>query len=137
MIYTIYPQKDATLYEDTNRKDYNYGLDEILEIQKFVSHSQVNGVKNSRIALNFTSSNVRAEYRNSISQSYLQMFCAVEEEISRDYKLIVGRGEAFTNGTGKLLRQPSINDGANWVYSDPQLLIKWRATSDLICSNRV
>ena len=49
MIYTIYPIKDTTIYQDDDRKDKNYGLDEILELAKFVSQSQVNGEKNSRI----------------------------------------------------------------------------------------
>tara|TARA_Y100001938_G_scaffold150640_1_gene242595 strand:- start:306 stop:1406 length:1101 start_codon:yes stop_codon:yes gene_type:complete len=127
MIYTIYPLKDTTLYQDTNRADYNYGLDEILEIQKFVSHSQVNGIKNSRMVISFHSSSLPSAYRTQISSSHLQLFCATEEEISRHYNLIIGRGQTFINGTGKLLRQPSIGDGATWNYSDAPNTTAWRA----------
>ena len=35
MIYRIYPQKDATIYEDNVRKSQNTGKDEILEVGKF------------------------------------------------------------------------------------------------------
>ena len=35
MIYRIYPKKDATIYEDTARKNQNTGKDEILEVGKF------------------------------------------------------------------------------------------------------
>ena len=34
MIYRIYPSKDATIYEDSLRKDQNTGKDEILEVGK-------------------------------------------------------------------------------------------------------
>ena len=35
MIYRIYGQKDATIYEQTNRTAQNTGADEILEVTKF------------------------------------------------------------------------------------------------------
>ncbi len=129
MIYTIYPVKDTTIYEDDARKQENFGLDEIIEISKFVSHSQVNGEKNSRIILNFNSSSLDSVYKNhstDVSASYLQLYCAKEEEISRDYNLIIGRGEDFTNGTGKMLRNPAANDGANWLYKDATTTTAWR-----------
>ncbi len=129
MIYTIYPVKDTTIYQDDDRKEKNYGLDEILEIAKFVSHSQVNGERNSRVILNFHSASADTVFKHhstQVSASYLQLYCAKEEEISRDYSLIIGRGEDFVNGTGKMLRAPAANDGANWQYKDATTTTTWR-----------
>ena len=95
MIYTIYPIKDTTIYQDDDRKDKNYGLDEILELAKFVSHSQVNGEKNSRILLDFTGSSI-SKFEIStgdVKKATLQIYSAKEEEISRDYNIIIGRGD--------------------------------------------
>ena len=53
MIYRIYPSKDATLYEDTPRKEQNTGKDEILEIGKFYDTDNTSLLGNSRVLLEF------------------------------------------------------------------------------------
>ena len=126
-IHTIYPTKDTTIYSHTGSNNYNYGLDEMLDITKYVSHSQVSGEQNSRICINFTSSDFPSAIgAGEISMSYLQLYCAHEIEISRDYDLIIGRGDDFVNGTGTIIRRPAATDGAGWKYSDIYLSKAWR-----------
>ena len=53
MIYRIYPKKDATIYEDTLRKNQNTGKDEILEVGKFYDIDNSSLIGNSRVLLQF------------------------------------------------------------------------------------
>jgi len=127
MIYTIYPTKDTTLYSHAANRDFNYGIDEVLELTKHISHSMISGEHSSRAVLNFTASDFPDTKFGSPSGSFLQIYCAHEQEISRDYTLIIGRGQDFTNGTGTYIRAPKAIDGANWSYSDNQTSTTWRS----------
>jgi hypothetical protein len=134
MIYTIYPTKDTTLYSHASAKSYNYGLDEVLELTKHISHSMISGEHSSRAVLNFTASDYN-HISGKPSSSYLQIYCAHEQEISRDYSLVIGRGQDFANGTGTYIRSPKAIDGANWDYSDNQSSTAWRANFPATESN--
>lgn len=135
MIHTIWPIKDTTIYEDAARDEYNYGLDEILEIQKYVSSSTVDGIKNSRILINFTASDVY-DSSHPVNAAYgdpviftLTLYSANEYENTNEYDLLIGRGDDFVNGSGKLTRNPGISDGASWNYSDGAAT-NWRQNWD-------
>ena len=119
MIYRIYPKKDATLYEDTPRKEQNTGKDEILEIGKFYSDDNTTLLGNSRAVLEFD--------LNEISQSIVsgditspQYRLRVENiesrEIESNYDLFVyPLYQGFTEGVGSEADIPHNTTHVSWV----------------------
>ena len=58
MIYRLYPKKDATIYEDTLRKNQNTGKDEILEVVKLYDTDNTTLLGNSRVLLQYDLSEI-------------------------------------------------------------------------------
>ena len=120
MIYTINPIKDTTIYQaDPTR---NTGVDQMLEIQKHTSTPTVNGIKNSRIIIGFDLTKFLLEgleptkvdlqlwsaNSNNISKQYILEFCPIAE----------ADATTWTMGTGLLIDNPAITNGANWTKKD-------------------
>ena len=122
MIYRIYPKKDATIYEDTARKNQNTGKDEILEVGKFYDPTNPSTlIGNSRILIEFdldTISNLISS--NDISGSvkyYLNLESTEEAEIASNYDLYVyPLKEQWLEGIGKESDTPHNEVDVSWVY---------------------
>ena len=117
MIYALYAQKDATIYERTESK--NTGLDSLLEL----SHELVGSASkyNSRILMKFDFTDV--QYRinaNKISANakyYLSMKSAYVAEIPQEYTVYAyPLSSSWTNGTGRFFNTPVTTDGVSWKY---------------------
>lgn len=117
MIYTIYPQFDATIYEKT--ESLNTGLDQVLELShEFVESSSK---YNSRILLKFNVSDIESKVNSGkISQNakyYLQLRTVDVKEIPQEYKIYAYPiSGSWSNGTGKYFNKPITTDGVSWKY---------------------
>ena len=122
MIYTVYPYKDTTIYQHSNK--LNAGIDEILELTKHVKTPEINGINNSRILLNFDIATFKSESAIP-TVATLKLFTANVSGIINDYNVrLAPIGAAYkdwTMGTGKTIHNPPSEDGASWAYSDDAL----------------
>ena len=121
MIYRIYPKKDATIYEDTLRKNQNTGKDEILEVGKFYDIDNSSLIGNSRVLLQFdlnaVSQSVSAGDISGSVKYYLNLEVTQEDEIETDYRLYVYPvKESWVEGLGKESDTPHNVTDVSWVY---------------------
>jgi len=122
MIYRIYPKKDATIYEDTLRKNQNTGKDEILEVGKFYDPTNPSTlIGNSRILIEFDLNTISNLISNgNISGSikyYLNLESTEEKEIASTYDLYVYPvKEQWLEGVGKESDTPHNETDVSWVY---------------------
>jgi len=129
MIYSIFPTKDTTIYED--EPYLNTGMDSILEITKTISTD----ITNTRILMKFDLDEIPDEALAASTASYFLNLISTEvREIPLSYSIyaypISGSWEM---GTGKSDYVPIVKEGAGWVYSDgytPQSV--WFSGSDNI-----
>lgn len=117
MIYVIYPEKDATIYERTESK--NTGLDSVLE----VSHILVGTASryNSRVLMKFDTNQIEEKINSSkISNDatyHLILKTAQVKEIPQEYSLYAYPiSSSWTNGTGRFINNPILTDGVSWRY---------------------
>jgi hypothetical protein len=118
MIYTIYAQKDATIYEKT--ESLNTGLDSILEI----SHQLVgtSSLYNSRVLIKFDASDIQSKVNSGKINSgsaryYLSLRSSEVKEIPQEYKIYAyPLSGSWTNGTGRYNNIPITTDGVSWKY---------------------
>lgn len=128
MIYTIYPQKDATIYERT--ESLNTGLDSILEI----SHQLIgsSSIYNSRVLLKFDVRDIESKVNSGKINSgsakyYLSLRSSEVREIPQEYKIYAyPLSGSWTNGSGRYSNKPITTDGVSWVYkSSKSVGLQW------------
>lgn len=127
MIYTLYSQRDSTMYERT--ESLNTGTDPILEI----SHQLVGSgsIYNSRILLKFDASDIEEKIANgeinSNAKYYLALRTVEAREIPQEYIIEAYPVSAsWVNGTGKYDNTPKTTDGVSWTYrTSKQVGIRW------------
>lgn len=116
MIYTIYPQKDATIYERT--ESMNTGMDSILEL----THETVgSSIFNSRILLKFDTTDVESRVNagkiSGNAKYYLSLRTVQAREIPQEYLVYAyPLSSSWTNGSGRYLNKPVTTDGVSWKY---------------------
>lgn len=125
MIYSIFPSRDATVYE--NSASVNTGMDEILELTKTVSSSNQPGVFNTRILIDFDTTPVsKSIASNEISGSdgqdpkfSLKVYNIAQEQVPSEYKITVTPiSESWSMGIGKTTYTPYVQEGVSWIYRD-------------------
>jgi hypothetical protein len=118
MIYTLYAQKDTTIYEKF--ETLNSGLDPLLEL----SHEKASTsslVYNSRVLMKFDMDEIESRVNSGkISQNakyYLSLRSADVREIPQEYTVYAyPLSSSWTNGTGKYFNNPITTDGTSWKY---------------------
>ena len=120
-VYKIFPTQDTTLY--SVYPDRNTGLDSILE-----ASLEVNGLINptpqtSRFLIQFSSDEINDIIDNKISgsqwQSNLKCFVADVTSLTQDTTLeVYPISQSWNMGTGRLVYNPEISDGASWNYKN-------------------
>jgi len=120
MIYRIYPSKDATIYEDTSRKNQNTGKDEILEVGKFYDTDNATLLGNSRVLIQFDLTSISSSIVSGeiASPQYRLHLENVENRgISSNYDLYVYPvKEEWYEGVGSETDTPHHELDASWVY---------------------
>lgn len=135
MIYTIYPNFDATIYERS--QSLNSGIDAILELSHQSRGIETSSMYNSRILMKFNLNKIQ-EYinENRISNDakyYLELKTAKVQEIPQEYTIYAHPiSESWINGTGQKEYRPQITDGVSWKYrSSAKAEIEWNVSQSL------
>ena len=118
MIYSIFAQRDATIYERS--VELNSGIDSLLEI----SHEQPgsgSNIFNARVLIKFDVSDIESKINsNKISSNakyYLSLVTADVRDIPQEYKIYAYPvSSSWTNGTGRWGNNPITKDGVSWKY---------------------
>ena len=125
MIYSIFPSRDATVYESLN--SVNTGIDEILELTKIVSSSNQPGISNTRILIDFDTSEISSSVASgAISGSdglspkyYLKMYSSTQDQVPFSYTLAAAPiSQSWDMGIGKSTYTPYTYEGVSWNYRD-------------------
>jgi len=131
MRYSIYPTKDATIYDQYIYK--NTGLDEVIELSKTVSSS--NSIENyiSRILMKFDTNEI-TDYlasSNAINPKYfLNLYTLDVKEIPLTYNiLILPVSQSWEMGIGKSTDSPETTDGVSWTYRNTYEGEQWATGS--------
>mgnify|MGYP006206091723 FL=1 len=135
MFYSIFPEKDATLYEISSSQ--NTGLDEILELKNTQAVAAGATVPyNSRIALKFDVTAISASMAGaspdipSNAKFYLRLYTTKAEELPLSYSLeTYPISQSWEMGTGRYYNFPKTTDGTSWKYRDGQLANNQWATA--------
>jgi hypothetical protein len=128
MIYSIYAQKDSTIYESS--QSLNTGLDEILEIQKTVTAYSAS--HNSRILIKFNLSEISSSIVQGTvapdARFYLNLRCITADEIPLEYTLEARPvSQSWEMGVGRKHSRPSTSAGVSWRYRTGN--IRWLSSS--------
>ena len=119
MIYRIYPNIDATIYEDTLRRLQNTGKDEILEVGKFYDTDNTTLLGNSRAVLQFDLSSISQSIVDgdiTSPQYRLRLENIENREIETTYNLnVYPLKQSFTEGMGSESDTPHIENHVSWV----------------------
>jgi len=118
MIYSIFANRDATIYE--RQYTMNTGIDPLLELSHETPGSG-SSIYNSRILLKFDVSDIESRVNsNKISNNakyYLALVTADIREIPQEYTVYAyPLSSSWTNGTGKFVNLPYTTDGVSWRY---------------------
>ena len=119
--YSIFPEKDTTLYSHPDRTILNSGHDEILEIVKEKGKSdQV--YYPSRVLLKFNSTDIIDVLQNKVNNTWsssLQLFSTEHKNLYETLNLqAYAVSTGWNEGTGRFSNLPSSSNGASWIYKD-------------------
>ena len=132
MIYHIYSDQDATIYE--KEPELNAGLDEVLELEKTIISST--SIDVSRILINFNVSSSISSLRSDslIStgslQATLRLYSLEPVNTPVNYSIeCYPISQQWTRGTGKYNYIPFLTNGVSWKYSTESTSSIWSTGS--------
>ncbi len=129
--YSIFPEKDTTIYSHPNRSDLNTGNDEILELVK-EKGSTNNLYYPSRILLQFSNENINIAINKSTNfTANLQLFSTEHKNLSTEQLVeVFPLSSSWNEGTGKYSNLPILSNGSSWLYKDNNISqTKWITSS--------
>ena len=120
MRYFEFPSKDTTIYQGNITSSQNTGLDEILEIQKYLN-ADGSTVYVSRILMKFDLSYISSSVQSGLiptsSKYYLNLYDANPKELTTSDTLYAYPiSQSWTMGEGKLGDYPRDEKGVSWKY---------------------
>ena len=119
--YSIFPEKDSTIYSNPDRDTLNTGNDEILELVK------EKGINNgiyypSRILIQFKDSDINNIISNKIPNDFsasLQLFSSEHTNLSQNQEVeVFAISQSWDEGTGRYSNLPISSNGCSWLYRD-------------------
>ena len=120
--YSIFPEKDTTIYSHPDRIHLNTGQDEILELTHEY-HPSGGLYYPSRILIKFKDSEIKDIFTNKLpnpTASYsasIELFAAEHKNVSDTYIISASMvSESWDEGTGRWDATPTSSDGACWIY---------------------
>ncbi len=129
--YSIFPEKDTTIYSHPDRLTMNTGNDEILELVK-EKGSQDDNYYPSRILIQFKDSDIRSvitKIGNNFSSS-LQLFSTEHKNLSLNHSIeVLAISQSWDEGTGRFSNLPTSSNGCSWLYRDNSITKKTWPTS--------
>ena len=133
--YSIFPEKDSTIYSHPDRNTLNTGNDEILELVQEKGTSNVNIYYPSRILLQFKNSEIQSISSSIISglpfSASLQLFSTEHKNLAQLQQTeVFTSSESWNEGTGRFSNLPSSSNGCSWVFRDNSTTgTKWSTSS--------
>ena len=147
MIYSIRPNRDATIYEST--QSMNTGIDEVLEIAKVVSASSTTNTFNSRILMDFDLSIVSKSIAAGVIGNYphqtlpkfmLNLYTLQASQIDYKYGIeVFPVSQSWLIGKGRRITRTfdggftHTKEGASWEYKDGENYFgnRWATSSQM------
>jgi len=118
MIYSIFPKHTATAYERYPKM--NTSRDEILELNKTVSSSEVSGTFNTKILMDFdlyANSQSMVTEGNTASAYFLNLYTSTTNTPDNSFTINLGPvANAWTPGLGRSTHLPITKTGVAWSY---------------------
>ena len=120
--YSIFPEKDTTLYSHPSRIKLNTGHDEVIEIVKEKGISDQRYYP-SRVLIKFKTEDIQDIFENKTSTtnwtSSLQLFSTEHKNLATTLNLYVyPLSQSFNEGTGRFENLPTSSNGATWAFRD-------------------
>ena len=121
--YSIFPQKDTTIYSNPDRDTLNTGNDEILELTKEIG-STSNIYYPSRILIQFSNSDIQTAISKANNfTSSLQLFSTEHKNLTSTQDIKIHPiYRTWNEGTGRYSNYPSSSNGCSWLYKDNSTL---------------
>ena len=144
MIYSIFPNKDATIYEGTlagtanvNMKYTNTGIDEILEVRKIVSSSLTADTYLSRALVKFdidwTKISGGSQWSDATPKAYLNLYTTEVSQLDDSNPIfeVWPISGSWTEGSGREQNTPQTLKGVSWVnrFGDDISGTEWKTTT--------
>lgn len=119
--YSIFPDKDSTIYSNPDRDTLNTGIDEILELVKEKGDNN-NKYYPSRILLQFKDSEINNIISNKISGNFsasLELFSTEHKNLAQTQNIeVFALSQSWDEGTGRYSNLPQSSNGCSWLYRD-------------------
>jgi len=120
--YSIFPEKDTTLYSHPLRVKLNTGKDEILEIIKEKGNSDQRYYP-SRILIRFKTDDITNIFDNVITTtnwtSSLELYSTEHKNLHTTLNVqAYAAAKSWDEGTGRFSNRPTSSNGASWIYRD-------------------
>lgn len=114
------PLKDASIYRRSIEKTYNTGIDEILEVQKYIDADNV--THTSRALIQFDLSDISASIvAGDITspQFFLNLYADEQQELPLSFTIYgYPLSSSWEQGSGHYFDNPNPEDGVSWTYRD-------------------
>lgn len=120
--YSIFPEKDTTLYSHPLRVKLNTGKDEILEIIKEKGNSDQRYYP-SRVLIQFKTEDLTNIFDNIINTSNwtssLELYSTEHKNLHTTLNVqAYAAAKSWDEGTGRFSNRPTSSNGASWIYRD-------------------
>jgi len=117
--YSIFPEKDATIYSHPNRIGLNTGRDEVLELLEEKS-STAELYYPSRFLIKFKNTEIKDIFENklkgvSLWRSNLEIFSTEHKTLHANHIVqVYAVSQSWDEGTGRFKSNPSSSNGVTW-----------------------
>ena len=130
--YSIFPEKDTTIYSHPDRLEMNTGNDEILELVKEKGSSNSH-YYSSRILIKFKDEDIKNAFTKISPKKpdiFLQLFSTEHKNLSQNHIIeTFAVSESWDEGTGKYSNLPTSSNGCTWLYRDNSTRTsKWKTS---------
>ena len=130
--YSIFPEKDSTIYSHPDRLEMNTGNDEILELVK-EKGSNNSLYYPSRILIKFKDEDINnafSKFHPLKPQAFLQLFSTEHQNLASNHIIeVFPLSQSWDEGTGKYSNIPTSSNGCSWLYRDNSIrTTKWQTS---------
>ena len=120
--YSIFPEKDTTIYSHPDRIKMNAGHDEVLEIVKEKGTSDQRYYP-SRILIKFNNEEIKDVIENKIGSSTftssIELYSAEHKNLTTTLNVeAYAVSRSWNEGSGRFTDVPITSNGTSWVYRD-------------------
>jgi len=116
--YSIFPEKDATIYSHPNRTGLNTGRDEVLELLEEKS-STAELYYPSRFLIKFKNTEIKdvieTKLNGSDFKTHLEVFSTAHKSLHANHIVqVYAVSQSWDEGTGRFKNNPSSSNGVTW-----------------------